>query len=114
MSYIIAPSNRKGMFDKPTMAVNISGAMSTKVALVVADHLASTTAWAEAGSLTFSVIKAVLHDHGEPVGPVVSQRIVHSDAYTVGQWIGQYAKGSAAHAETCALASVTKRMAGKR
>ena len=58
-------------------------------------------------------IEAVLHDYGEPVGPVVSQRIVHADAFTAGQWIGQYAKGSAAHAEIRALASVIKRMAGK-
>lgn len=58
-------------------------------------------------------IKAVLHDYGEPVGPVVSQRIAHADAFTAGQWIGQYAKGSAAHAEIRALASVIKRMAGK-
>lgn len=58
-------------------------------------------------------IEAVLHDYGEPVGPVVSQRIAHADAFTAGQWIGQYAKGSAAHAEIRALASVIKRMAGK-
>lgn len=58
-------------------------------------------------------IEAVLHDYGEPVGPVVSQRIAHADAFTAGQWIGQFAKGSAAHAEIRALASVIKRMAGK-
>lgn len=58
-------------------------------------------------------IEAVLHDYGEPVGPVVSQRIAHADAFTAGQWIGQYAPGSAALAEIKALAGVVKRLAGK-
>lgn len=58
-------------------------------------------------------IEAVLHDYGEPVGPGVSQRIAHADAFTAGQWIGDYAKGSAAHAEIKALASVVKRIAGR-
>lgn len=58
-------------------------------------------------------IEAVLHDYGEPVGPSVSQRIAHVDAFSAGQWIGDYAKGSAAHAEIKALASVVKRMAGR-
>ena len=208
---IIALANLKGGVGKSTLAVNISGALSPKVALVDADPQATATAWAEAGSLPFPVIEApltgqdvqgwietvlgveaahvvidlppmlgdataaalaicdlavipvspsgadlratnraveliteardargdskpralivpsrvdrrtaagaeieaVLHDYGEPVGPVVSQRIVHADAFTAGQWIGQYAKGSAAHAEIRALASVIKRMAGK-
>ena len=43
-------------------------------------------------------IEAVLHDFGEPVGPVVSQRIAHVDAFSAGQWVGDYAPGSAAHA----------------
>lgn len=58
-------------------------------------------------------IAAVLHDYGEPVGPMVSQRVAHADAFTAGQWIGDYAKGSAAHSEVKALASVAKRLAGK-
>lgn len=58
-------------------------------------------------------IQAVLHDYGEPVGPVVSQRVAHADAFTAGQWIGDYAPGSAAHAEVKALASVVKRLSGK-
>lgn len=208
---IIALANLKGGVGKSTLAVNIAGALSPKVALVDADPQATATAWAEMGSLPFSVIEApltghnvqiwietvlgidathilidlppmlgeataaalaicdlavipvspsgadlratnraveliieardargdgkpralivpskvdrrtaagaeieaVLHDYGEPVGPVVSQRIAHADAFTAGQWIGQYAKGSAAHAEIRALASVIKRMAGK-
>ena len=56
-------------------------------------------------------IEAVLHDYGEPVGPVVSQRIAHVDAFTAGQWIGDYAPGSVAHAEIKALAGVLRRMA---
>ena len=57
-------------------------------------------------------IEAVLHDYGEPVGPSVSQRIAHADAFTAGQWIGDYAKGSTGHGEIKALASVVKRLAG--
>lgn len=59
-------------------------------------------------------IQAVLHDYGEPVGPVISQRVAHADAFTAGQWIGDYAKGTAAHSEIKALASVVKRLAGKQ
>lgn len=208
---IIALANLKGGVGKSTLAVNIAGALSPKVALVDADPQATATAWAEGGNLPFPVIEApltgrdvqiwietvlgidtahvvidlppmlgdataaalaicdlavipvapsgadlratnravelitearsargdgkpralivpskvdrrtaagaeieaVLHDYGEPVGPVVSQRIAHADAFTAGQWIGQYAKGSAAHAEIRALASVIKRIAGK-
>lgn len=58
-------------------------------------------------------IEAVLHDYGEPVGPGIAQRIAHADAFSAGQWIGDYAKGSAGHAEVKALASVVKRLAGK-
>ena len=57
-------------------------------------------------------IEADLHDYGEPAGPSVSQRIAHADAFTAGQWIGDYAKGSAGHGEIKALASVVKRLAG--
>jgi chromosome partitioning protein len=208
---IIALANLKGGVGKSTLAVNIAGALSPKVALVDADPQATATAWAEAGNLPFQVItaplsgqnvkgwietvlgieaahividlppmlgdataaalaicdlavvpvspsgadlratnravelitearaargdgkpralivpskvdrrtaagaeiEAVLHDYGEPVGPVVSQRIAHSDAFTAGQWIGDYAKGSAAHAEIKALAGVIKKLAGK-
>jgi chromosome partitioning protein len=208
---IIALANLKGGVGKSTLAVNIAGALSPKVALVDADPQATATAWADAGNLPFPVIEAplsgsnvkawieavldiealhvvidlppmlgeataaalaicdiavvpvspsgadlratnravelitdarsargdgkpralivpskvdrrtaagaeieaVLHDYGEPVGPVVSQRIAHADAFTAGQWIGDYARGSAAHAEIKALASVIKRLAAK-
>jgi chromosome partitioning protein len=59
-------------------------------------------------------IEAVLHDYGEPIAPVITQRIAHADAFTAGQWIGDYAKGSAAHNEIKALASVIKRIIDKR
>lgn len=59
-------------------------------------------------------IEAVLHDYGEPVAPVISQRIAHADAFTAGQWIGDYAKGSAAHNEIKALSSVIKRIIDKQ
>lgn len=58
-------------------------------------------------------IEAVLHDYGEPVAPVISQRIAHADAFTAGRWIGDYAKGSTAHVEIRTLASVIKKLAGK-
>lgn len=58
-------------------------------------------------------IEAVLHDFNEPVAPVVSQRIAHVDAFTAGQWVGDYAPGSAAHSEVKALASVIKRLANR-
>jgi chromosome partitioning protein len=58
-------------------------------------------------------IEAVLHDFGEPVAPVVSQRIAHVDAFTAGQWVGDYAPGSAANMEVKALASVIKRLASR-
>lgn len=59
-------------------------------------------------------IEAVLHDYGEPVGPIVAQRIAQVDAFTAGQWIGDYAPGSAGHTEIKALASVIKRMVDKK
>lgn len=58
-------------------------------------------------------IEAVLHDYGEPVAPGISQRIAHADAFTAGEWIGTYAKGSAGHMEIKALGSVVKRLAGR-
>lgn len=56
-------------------------------------------------------IEGALHEYGEPVGPGIAQRIAHADAFSAGQWIGDYAKGSAAHAEIKALASVARKIA---
>ena len=58
-------------------------------------------------------IEAALYDYGEPVAPVVSQRIAHADAFSAGQWSGDYAKGTAAHSEIKALTSVIKKLATK-
>ena len=55
-------------------------------------------------------IEAVLHGYGEPVGPIVSQRIAHVDAFSAGQWVGDYAPKSAALAEVKALAAVVSRL----
>lgn len=55
-------------------------------------------------------IEAVLHGYGEPVGPIVSQRIAHVDAFTAGQWVGDYAPKSAALAEVKAVAAVVGRL----
>jgi chromosome partitioning protein len=55
-------------------------------------------------------IEAVLHGYGEPVGPIVAQRIAHSDAFTAGQWIGDYAPRSAALGEIRALGAVVARL----
>lgn len=59
-------------------------------------------------------IEAALHDYGEPVGPIVSSRIAFADAFTAGQWIGQYAPGSAGHHEIRALAAVIEKLIDKR
>jgi len=58
-------------------------------------------------------IEAVLHDYGEAVGPVVSQRIALADSFTSGQWVGDYAPSTAAHSEIKTLTGVIKRLAKK-
>lgn len=55
-------------------------------------------------------IEAVLHGLGEPVAPAIAQRAGHVDAFTSGQWIGQFSPGSAAHHEVAALASIIRRI----
>ena len=57
-------------------------------------------------------IEAVLHDFGEAVGPAVSQRIAHVDAFTAGQTIADYQPSSAGAVEIKALAAVLWRLAG--
>ncbi|MCB2186083.1 MAG: ParA family protein [Deltaproteobacteria bacterium] len=54
-------------------------------------------------------IVAVLQEFGLPVAPAVGQRTAQVDAYTTGQWIGDYAPGSAAHREIKALAAAVRR-----
>ena len=55
-------------------------------------------------------IEAVLSDFGEPVAPAVAQRTAHVDAFSAGQWVGDYAPRSAAHTEIEALAALLKRI----
>jgi chromosome partitioning protein len=54
-------------------------------------------------------IEAVLHDYGERVGPAISQRAGHVDAFTAGDWIGGYATRSTAHDEVETLAALVRR-----
>lgn len=55
-------------------------------------------------------IEGILHEFGEPVGPAICQRSAHADAFNFGVWIGDQAKGSAAHHEIEALANIIKRV----
>jgi chromosome partitioning protein len=58
-------------------------------------------------------IEAVLSDFREPVAPAVIQRAAHVDAFSAGQWIGDYAPRSAGHTEIEAVAAVAKRMVSR-
>ena len=58
-------------------------------------------------------VEAVLHDMGEPVAPAIIQRAAHVDAFSAGQWIGDYAARSAGHVEIQALAALVQRIASK-
>jgi chromosome partitioning protein len=55
-------------------------------------------------------IEAVLSDFREMVAPAVTQRAAHVDAFGAGQWIGDYARGSAAHVEIDAVAALVRRI----
>jgi chromosome partitioning protein len=55
-------------------------------------------------------IEAVLSDFREMVAPAVTQRAAHVDAFGAGQWIGDYARGSTAHAEIEAVAALVRRI----
>ncbi len=56
-------------------------------------------------------IEGVLSDFREPVGPAISQRAAHVDAFGAGEWIGDYAPRSAGHVEIGALTALVRRMA---
>ena len=58
-------------------------------------------------------VEAVLSDFGEPVAPAVIQRAAMVDAFSAGQWIGDYAPRSAGHVEIEALAALAKRIAAR-
>ena len=53
-------------------------------------------------------ITAALTRLGEPVAPVIHQRIAFADAYTAAAWIGSYAPDSEAHREIAALAATIR------
>ena len=55
-------------------------------------------------------IRAALRQFKEPIGPAIGQRTAFVDAFTAGQWIGDYAPGSKAHNEILALARRVTRM----
>lgn len=59
-------------------------------------------------------IEAVLHELGEPVGPMVSQRSAMVDAFSARRWVGQYAPKSPAHVEVEALGAVVRRLAARK
>ena len=58
-------------------------------------------------------IEGVLSDFREPVGPAISQRAAHVDAFGAGEWIGDYAPRSAGHVEIEALAAVVRRIVSR-
>lgn len=58
-------------------------------------------------------IEAVLSDFREMVAPAVTQRAAHVDAFGAGQWIGDYARGSAAHVEIEAVAALVRRIVAR-
>lgn len=58
-------------------------------------------------------IEGVLSDFREQVGPAISARAAHVDAFGAGQWIGAYAPRSVGHVEIEALAAVVRRMVAR-
>jgi chromosome partitioning protein len=54
-------------------------------------------------------IPEALRQFGEPIGPVVHQRTAFVDSFAVGQWVGEWAPGSDAHADIGALAAAVRR-----
>lgn len=58
-------------------------------------------------------IEAALSQFGEPVGPVIRQLSGFVDAFTMRQWIGNYAPNSPAHEDIANLASYVKQTLDK-
>lgn len=58
-------------------------------------------------------IEAALAGFGVPVGTGIAQRVALSEAFTAGQWIGDYAPRSPSHIEFETLAATVWRMARK-
>ena len=59
-------------------------------------------------------IKQVLRDFGEPVGPIIGQRIAFVEAFDTGQWIGDFSPRSQAYTEIKALARAVRRALKRR
>ncbi|MCH9019361.1 MAG: ParA family protein [Proteobacteria bacterium] len=59
-------------------------------------------------------IEGALAEFGELVGPGIGQRIVFADSLGVGEWVGQYAPGSAAHSEIEVLAAFVSEVLGDK
>jgi len=73
------------------------------VCLLVPSRVDMRTA---AGKELSGALKAL----GEPVAPVVRQRVAFVDAWSAGQWVGDYARGSDAHQDIEALAKAIGRV----
>jgi chromosome partitioning protein len=56
-------------------------------------------------------IEGELHQYNELVGPTIASRIQLVDAFTLKQWIGEFAPRSIAHQQIEALASIIQRIA---
>lgn len=59
-------------------------------------------------------IEAALSGFGVPVGPVIAQRVVLAEAFTAGQWVGDYAPVSFSRTEFEELGALVWRMAAKK
>ena len=59
-------------------------------------------------------IKQVLRDFGEPVGPIIGQRIAFVESFDTGQWIGDFSPRSQAYKEIKALARAVRRALKRR
>jgi chromosome partitioning protein len=55
-------------------------------------------------------IASALKRFGEPVGPPIHQRMAFVDAFSAGQWIGDYAPTSTAHADIVSLANAVRKV----
>lgn len=59
-------------------------------------------------------LASALKRMGEPVGPEIRSRTAFSDAFNIGQWVGEYAPRSKAHDEIKSLCACVLKEARKR
>jgi len=64
-------------------------------------------------SSTGQTAERILVQLGEEVGPPITSRVAFADSVAFGQWVGDYATGSAAHKEVTALADRVKALLRK-